>query len=519
MGLLEDAGLEDFSTILGCKLKQSNQALRRSLETATTTSDRAYGMRKSGVHIMSSLSDERHAKFGEVFDRIGELEEELEGFLEPASDDLKALQTDALGQLSFQEPSFRALNYVPYILVFIMYFKVWFVPTMAIMTPVFAWILPYIFLKFMVNLPISTEQYGEIMALMWSGNMMPALRGGNSVSSKAPSMYSARSIVQMIFMAISFIQSLVQPIQNAMHLYKTDSTLYKKGQQIIELADSYSKIMELCRDENIRYPFRRSLLTIPRNDPRMAVLLVLEQPELVRIALRDMAGMEIIWKMSQSPFLRIAHVIEKGPHPLFQAQNFFDISLGDKAVASSVKFTGESPHAALTGPNGGGKSSFMRGILQCVILSHTYGVAPADGLVVRRFSWISSGLRLQDAPGNMSMFETEVWFASQLLRHKAEGRIGLVLYDELFHSTNPPDGIRTADIFLRRLWAKTGVISIVSTHVFELVEKAPPAIQRLCCQASVGPSDQIEYKYNVEEGICKVSSVKTIWERFGLQGE
>jgi hypothetical protein len=322
----------------------------------------------------------------------------------------------------------------------------------------------------------------------------------------------------MIFMGISFAQSLVQPIQNALHLHKTDKTLYKNGERIIELAAAYNTIVTTCRGAGFMYPFRQPLRRIPRNDPRMAIQLVLEQPELFRLALKDLASIEVIWKMSQSPYLRIAHVIEKGAYPLFQAQNLFDISLGEKAVASSVRFTGESPHAALTGPNGGGKSSFLRAVLQCVILAQTYGFAPADGLVMRRFSWISSGLRLQDAPGDLSMFETEVWFAARLLRHKTEKRIGLVLYDELFHSTNPPDGVRTAEIFLKRLWEKTGVISIVSTHVFDLVEKAPEAVQRLCCQAEALPDGNIIYKYSVEEGICKVSSVKKIWERFSLMG-
>lgn len=517
MGLLEDAGLENFDTLLGCNLKQSKKLLRRSLEKATTTATATYGIRKTTIDVMTTMLDTTHEMFGKTFARIQTLEAELEGFLVPASEDMKDLQTDALAQLSFQEPSFRALNYIPYILIFMMYFKVWFVPAMAIMTPVFAWILPYIFLKFMVNLPISTEQYGEIMGLMWSGSMISAL-GGGAKAPKPASMFSTRSIVQMIFMGISFAQSLVQPIQNAMHLHKTDTTLYKNGERVIELAVAYETMIGLCKRAGIEYPFRNPLRTIPKNDPRMAVHLVLEQPDLFRIALKDMAALEILWKMSTSPFLRSAHVIEKGAYPLLQAHNLFDISLGEKAVASSVKFTGASPHAALTGPNGGGKSSFLRAVLQCVILSQTYGYAPADGLVLRRFSWISSGLRLQDAPGNLSMFETEVWFAAKLLRHKTEKRIGLVLYDELFHSTNPPDGIRTAEIFLKRLWEKTGVISIVSTHVFDLVEKAPEAVQRLCCQAEVLPDGNIEYKYSVEEGICRVSSVKKIWERFSLMG-
>jgi DNA mismatch repair ATPase MutS len=93
--------------------------------------------------------------------------------------------------------------------------------------------------------------------------------------------------------------------------------------------------------------------------------------------------------------------------------------------------------------------------------------------------------------------------------------MGLVLYDELFHSTNPPDGIRTAERFLEQLWAKETILSIVSTHVFELVDSAPDSVQRLCCSAEED-GETLTFLYDVKPGICKVSSVKSIWERFGL---
>jgi DNA mismatch repair ATPase MutS len=114
------------------------------------------------------------------------------------------------------------------------------------------------------------------------------------------------------------------------------------------------------------------------------------------------------------------------------------------------------------------------------------------------------------------MFETEVYFASELLNKDTSRGPGLVLYDELFHSTNPPDGTRTAAKFLERLWAKQGFVSIVSTHVFELVEAAPTQVQRIQCMATVLPDGEIDYLYNVKEGVCKVSSVQSIWKRFGL---
>ncbi len=139
-----------------------------------------------------------------------------------------------------------------------------------------------------------------------------------------------------------------------------------------------------------------------------------------------------------------------------------------------------------------------------------------------RFKWIASGLGLRDTPGIYSMFETEVKFAGTTLRQvwNPSAGAGLVLFDELFHSTNPPDGIRTAERFLHSLWrgaaaAPHPIFSVVSTHVFSLIESAPKTVRPICCNA-VESGEDITYKYSVDPGICKVSSVKKVWQRFGL---
>jgi hypothetical protein len=60
------------------------------------------------------------------------------------------------------------------------------------------------------------------------------------------------------------------------------------------------------------------------------------------------------------------------------------------------------------------------------------------------------------------------------------------------------------------------MFSVVSTHVFPLVEGAPKNVQAICCPATATPDGEIQYSYAAEPGICKVSSVRKVWERFGL---
>ena len=512
MSLIKESGLENLHEIIGCKLQNTKPILQKAIERAIKTSRKSFEVRQKGIDKLKLLSTEKRIEWESKFNEIEQIENDLRMFLDPESKDLKELQEDALSQLSFQSDPLRCLNYIPFGLLIIMGFKVWVVPTMAILTPLIAWIMPYIFLRFLYRLPITQDQYNDILRLFWSGNPMAI---GKSQQSPKESMFTARSIVQGAFMLFSFAQSLIQPIQNAIHLYKIDAKMVENGTKLLRLNEIYEYFMAEFENLQLLYMFRKPF-NILDTDPRRAVHLLIEQPERIRIALRDFAELEIMWRFSRSPYLNTAEVIRRGSYPLVHADNIYDISLGMNAVTSSITFNGLTHHAALTGPNGGGKSSFMRAFLQSVLLSHSYGVAPADRFVIRRFDWISSGLRLQDRPGNLSFFETEVFFASQILKTPPQRGIGLVLYDELFHSTNPPDGIRTAEVFLRQLWEKESIVSIVSTHVFDLVNSAPEPVQKICCSAEE-VEGVLQFNYEVKPGVCKVSSVKSIWDRFDFE--
>jgi hypothetical protein len=64
-------------------------------------------------------------------------------------------------------------------------------------------------------------------------------------------------------------------------------------------------------------------------------------------------------------------------------------------------------------------------------------------MILPRFTWWQSGLRLADEPGERAFLSASIMFSKQTLARTKLPGFGLVLYDECFHSTNPPDGERS----------------------------------------------------------------------------
>lgn len=493
--LLKDAGIESISSF-SFQMPSGKKGFLETLQTATIPNGiRNAKKRQATITAIRTLSEKN--TWSSWFTELGQLEHEIQKQKESQSEILK----DTISQITFQNEYFKQLNYIPFALAFVSLFKIFLVPAMAILTPFLTIVLPYMYLTYVMKMPLPFQQYIKLVGKMWFGGGQEGL--------------NIRSATQGITLLFTFVQGIIQPIQNAKHCAHTDVYLLELGGQLLNIRRLYSNFQTSCVKHGIPFSFPKHLEESFYPDIRQTAVAYLENPLQIAYILERLGKLETLYQISCKSEFQPVSFLKPSYAPYLKISGLQDLTIAKKdRVLSTVSLTLGSHHSLVTGPNGGGKSSSMRAILQTVLFAQTFGYAACDSVTLRPFRWILSGLILQDSPGKLSMFESEVYFAASLLKRKTGP--GLILFDELFHSTNPPDGIRTATCFLENLWKRDNIASVVSTHVFELVEQAPEKVQRLCVPGTKESDGSFQFSYHLQKGICKLSSVERIWKQQGL---
>jgi len=341
------------------------------------------------------------------------------------------------------------------------------------------------------------EMYQNIMGKMWSFSFDGSIE----------------KLLQNAFTIFTFAQSMYQPIQNALHLSTIDTTIYNLGKSLYEYTHSIRELKNFLEDNSISFKLNNLLESFCYSfDYRKNFSLVLDNPSYLFLVSYDISKLEVLFSISNNKrFTRVK--LYDTDKPYLSIKNCVDINLDENScVGSDFRIDETSNHFLLSGPNGGGKSSFLRSVLQTVLFSQSFGYAIGECIEMSIFDYIFSGLHIQDIPGEKSLFEKEICFARDVLCFNNPEFKGLVLFDEIFHSTNPPDGIKTANKFLEKLYSYKHISSIVSTHVFEIIESSPEFVKRICVDATI-VDKIVQYNYKLSDGICKISSVNEIWKK------
>ena len=190
--------------------------------------------------------------------------------------------------------------------------------------------------------------------------------------------------------------------------------------------------------------------------------------------------------------------ITAGKHPVVDAQV-------EHFIANDALLDDKRRLLLITGPNMGGKSTFMRQIALITLLAYVGSYVPAKSAKIGQIDHIFTRIgAADDLAGGRSTFMVEMTEAASILHHATHN--SLVLMDEIGRGTSTFDGLALAWAIAQHLLTQNGSLTLFSTHYFELTRlpEAFPNAANIHLTA-VEHGDQIVFLHTVKPGAASQS--------------
>ncbi len=186
--------------------------------------------------------------------------------------------------------------------------------------------------------------------------------------------------------------------------------------------------------------------------------------------------------------------ITGGRHPVVERM------LDEPFIPNDVRLNARRRMLIITGPNMGGKSTYMRQTALIVLLAHIGCYVPADTAVIgpvdRIFTRIGAS---DDLAGGRSTFMVEMTETANILHNATEH--SLILMDEIGRGTSTYDGLALAWACAIDLATRIRAYTLFATHYFELtvLPEANEGIVNVHLDA-IEHDDRIVFLHAVREG-------------------
>ena len=262
-----------------------------------------------------------------------------------------------------------------------------------------------------------------------------------------------------------------------------------------ELKDMESKILS-AQDKIQKLEY--VLFTQVRNEIKKEVHLI---QDVSKIIARVDVYQSLAMLASENSYVR----------PVFNDQKIMDIKEGrhgviekvmghGKYVPNDVSIDENSPVVLITGPNMGGKSTYMRQVALIVIMAQIGSFVPAKYANLTIFDQIFTRIGASDdLISGQSTFMVEMLEANNALRFASEK--SLILFDEIGRGTATFDGMAIAQAMIEYIASEIHCMTLFSTHYHELtfLEDKGLGIQNVHARARVD-NDHLVFEYLIKKG-------------------
>lgn len=500
-----------FDKINTCTLNGSKDMLKKFFEEPDYNVDlltMRQGILKSHEEI--SKSNEKLMNF----DNIKSYEKDVLWMFEELDQNLK----DLYEMVFFRFCLFKPLNKNPYAITANNVYKIMCSPIVGILTPILYIIVPYMIIIYKLKIKIPFKTYIKIM--------LSTLMSGDIFVDKGNSSYKIFKGLSYVFSIIFYFQGIFNSFEISKTLYKVSKHIVEKVNNIVSFLKHANEVIKVFWNNNIKEAFLTSDIFVDTavEDKYISSL------EIMPFSIRSNFGKQLhtyitFDKNIIKSILAKIYIIEslssiidfkntmnisyvkyiKSSKPLIKLQNSFHPSISlDKVVKNDIHL--ETNNAILTGPNAGGKSTFVKSLIINALLSQTIGICIAEHGEITPFYIINSQINIPDCKGYESLFEAEMYRCKEkldLIKTCDNDKFALYIMDEIFNSTNPVEGIAGAYAIAKKISDYDNCLLLFTTHYVYLT-KLKKTGKFINYKMNILKKDgKIEYPYKLVPGVSK----------------
>ncbi len=425
------------------------------------------------------------------YEKLSTLERHIHWLFEDTDENLQMLYD----MVYFRFFILRPLNSQSKALTAINLYQIFLSPTIGIVSPIIYFVAPYLILKYKFG---DVFNFGFVSYLKFMFNTF--IKGGGItdilIGGGSPGIGSqAFRWISFAFSLLFYFQGIFNSVEVSKSVYKISQFLTNKAQQVIEAMRIAEELLrDLWTDSMTKYfvdigdfiniekenelfeslpdslqfsvlsDFGKSLKfikTLDKNAIRsvMARLYVVDMLSACCSKLQSNKSICYTSFMQDDNRLTPYVCLTNTWHPCLNE---------DTTVKNSILI--DAQNIILTGPNAGGKSTFIKTVIVNILLSQTLGIAFAEKCLLQPFSTISTQINVPDTKGKESLFEAEMHRCKTTLDLIGKPGIKLVVMDEIFNSTNPVEGIAGAYAVAKKISEHNDTLLIFTTHFVYLTK-------------------------------------------------
>jgi DNA mismatch repair protein MutS len=421
------------------------------------------------------------------------------------------------------------LNKNEKLLLFTNIYKIIIQPTLNIVTPVFTFIVTIVFLYYM------QRRFGVDVSL-WSMIKTAFIKifTGENIFKNNPKIYYASLITKLLYLLL-FIHNIHSSIESSKNTHRLINIIHNKLYNMSIFVEQVDNVYELCKDINIEcyfqdidkvphcishfkkifnfYVFKIKPQLFSNKGKILSVYKIFSNIKNDIIILMNYVGyidminnvyLNIIKSDNPNRFCYTEYITSDRPKILVKEiwHPYLD---NNSVIKNNIAI---NKNILLTGPNAGGKSTFIKSIIINILLSQTIGISSATKFKLTPFVMLETYLHIPDVKGKMSLFEAEMYRSKKYidnLKLLDEKQFSFIVLDEIFSSTNYKEGFSGAYAVLKKICQFKNALFITTTHYTELnkLEKDTKGrIKNYKFDVNIN-KNEIIFNYKLKRGVSK----------------